>query len=169
MRYVISFFAMVAVAFGMVFLIQAQESAKRRTPKLTNDDLISNAPTNTGSLPAQTNGSIQWQKDLDRALSMAKTNQGKVIVDVYTDWCGWCKRMDKDIYTDPKVVALSSRYIFVKLDAEDGGQGQRFASKMNVNGYPTTLVLDENGRSLQKVPGYPPSVEQFINTIESAR
>jgi thiol:disulfide interchange protein len=169
MRYVISFFAMIAVAFGMVFLIQAQEDAKRRTPKLTNDDLVSSPPSNPGSTPTRTSTTIEWHKDLDRALTMAKANHSKVVVDVYTDWCGWCKKMDKNIYTDANVIALSSRYIFVKLDAEDGGQGQRFASKMDVHGYPTTLVLDESGRSLQKVPGYPHSVEQFINMIESAR
>jgi thiol:disulfide interchange protein len=169
MRYVISLFAMMAVAFGMVFLIQAREDAKLRTPKLTNDDLIGSAPTNPGSSTAQTSGTIQWHNDLDRALSLAKANHNKVIVDVYTGWCGWCKKMDITIYTDPKVVALSRRYLFVKLDAEDGGQGQKFATKMNVDGYPTTLVLDESGRSLQKVPGYPPSVEQFISAIESAR
>jgi thiol:disulfide interchange protein len=169
MRYVVSLLAMAAVAFGMVFLIQAQESGKRRTPKLTNDDLVGNSPANPGSLPVAANGPIQWQNDLDRALSMAKENHSKVIVDVYTDWCGWCKKMDKNIYTDPKVVALSSRYIFLKLDAEDGGQGERFTRKMNVRGYPTTIILDENGRSLHSVSGYPPSVQQFINTIESAR
>jgi thiol:disulfide interchange protein len=169
MRYVISFFAMLAVAFGMVFLIQAQDEAKRRTPKLTNDDLVSRPPSSTGTIPMRASSSIQWQNDLDQALSMAKANHGKVIVDVYTDWCGWCKKMDKIIYTDPKVTALGSRYVFVKLDAEDGGQGQRFATKMGVRGYPTTLILDENGRSIQTVRGYPPSVEHFVSTIESAR
>lgn len=169
MRYVISFFAMAAVAFGMVFLIQSQDEAKRRTLNLTNNDLTNNPPSVVSPTSSQPIGSIPWQTDLDRALAMAKANQSKVIVDVYTDWCGWCKKMDKNIYTDPKVVALSSRFVFVKLDAEDGGQGQRFASRMGVNGYPTTLILDENGRSLQTVPGYPPSVQQFISTIESAR
>lgn len=169
MRYVISLFAMMAVAFGMVFLIQAQENAKRNTPKLTNDDLKGSTSINPGSSTAQTNGTIQWHNDLDRALNLAKANHNRVVVDVYTDWCGWCKKMDKTIYTDPKVVALSSRYLFVKLDAEDGGQGQRFATKMDVHGYPTTLILDESGRSLQRVPGYPPSVEQFVSMIESAR
>jgi thiol:disulfide interchange protein len=169
MRYVISFLAMAAVAFGMVFLIQAQDEAKRRSPKLTNDDFISRSPATPGAPPTASNGAIQWENNLDRALSLAKANNRKVIVDVYTDWCGWCKKMDKNIYTDPSVVALSSRYVFVKLDAEDGGQGQRFASQMRVSGYPTTLILDENGRSLQSVPGYPPSIEQFVSTIESAR
>lgn len=169
MRFVISFLAMAVVAFGMVFLIQAQESAKRRTPRLTNDDIVGNAPANAGSLPVTASGSIQWQTDLDRALSLAKANRSKVIVDVYTDWCGWCKKMDKDIYTDPKVAALSDSFIFLKLNAEDGGQGQRFSKSMNVRGYPTTIILDENGRSVDLIRGYPRSLEQFVNTLESTR
>ncbi len=169
MRYVVSLLTMAVVAFGMVFLIQAQESSKRRTPKLTNDDLVGNSPSNTGSLPVATNGSIQWQNNLDRALSMAKENHSKVIVDVYTDWCGWCKKMDKNIYTDPQVVALSSRYVFLKLNAEDGGQGERFTRDMNVKGYPTTVIIDENGRAVNTIRGYPRSLEQFISSIEGTR
>jgi thiol:disulfide interchange protein len=169
MRYVISLLAMAAVAFGMVFLIQAQDEAKRRTPKLTNDDLVSNSPSSTGSTPMQASSSIQWQTDLEKGLAIAKANHGKVVVDVYTDWCGWCKKMDKNIYTDPRVTALASQCVFVKLDAEDGGQGQRFATQMNVRGYPTTLILDENGRSIRLVRGYPQDIEQFVNTIANAR
>jgi thiol:disulfide interchange protein len=169
MRYVISFLAMAIVAFGMVFLIQAQESGKRRTPKLTNDDLVGSAPTNTGSLPLTAGGPIQWQTDLDYALRLAKSNRSKVIVDVYTDWCGWCKKMDKDIYTNPKVVALGDSFVFLKLNAEDGSQGQSFAKRMNVKGFPTTIILDENGRSVDLIRGYPRSLDQFISTLESAR
>lgn len=169
MRYVVSILAMVAVAFGMVFFIQAQESGRRRTPKLTNDDLVGTPSTNTGSLPVAANGSIPWQMDLNRALRMAKESHSKVVVDVYTDWCGWCKRMDRDVYTDPKVIALSDRFIFLKLDAEDGGQGERFTREMQVRGYPTTVIIDENGRALTSIRGYPRSVEQFVSSIEAAR
>jgi thiol:disulfide interchange protein len=169
MRFVISLFAMAVVAFGMVFLIQAQEGGKRRTPKLTNDDLVGTAPTSSGSLPITAGGSIQWQTDLDRALSMAKSNRSKVIVDVYTDWCGWCKKMDKDIYTHPKVVALSDSFVFLKLNAEDGSQGQRFSKSMNVKGFPTTIILDQEGRSVNLIRGFPRSIDQFIHTLESAR
>ena len=119
-------------------------------------------------MPATATTAISWQRDLDRALGLAKANHGKVVVDVYTDWCGWCKKMDQTIYTDPKVIALSTRYVFLKLNAEDGGQGQRFASRLEVNGYPTTIILDENGRSLNSFAGYPPSIQRFISLIENS-
>jgi thiol:disulfide interchange protein len=169
MKYVISLFAMAAVAFGLVFLIQSQEQARRENAQIPNPDLPTvNTPGAPGSQPTGALTSIIWQKDLDRALSMAKANHGKVVVDVYTDWCGWCKKMDQTIYTDPKVVALSNKHVFLKLNAEDGGQGQRFASRMNVDGYPTTIILDENGHSLHSVAGYPPSVQNFISVIENS-
>ncbi|MBI3653435.1 MAG: thioredoxin family protein [Acidobacteria bacterium] len=165
----------------MVLLIQVQDSAKRRaavvptepsprsapaSPNPTSSPTSRSAPTPTAPSTAL---SISWQRDLDRALNMAKANHGKVVVDVYTDWCGWCKKMDQTIYTDPKVVALSDRHVFLKLNAEDGGQGERFARRMEVSGYPTTIILDENGRSLNAVAGYPRSVQQFVDLIENSR
>ena len=96
MRIVISILAMAGVALGMVFLIQAQESSRREALKATYEQTAnstsSTSQSSGGSLPAASNGAIPWQKDLDRALSMAKANHSKIVVDVYTDWCGWCKK-----------------------------------------------------------------------------
>jgi len=169
MRYVISIFAMAVVAIGLVFLIQSQESARRQISQIPSNEVpVGSPPTVQGGLPTVALTSIRWQKDLDMALSMARANHGKVVVDIYTDWCGWCKKMDQTIYTDPKVVALSNKHVFLKLNAEDGGQGQRFASRMDVDGYPTTIILDENGRSLNSIAGYPPSIQRFIALIENS-
>jgi thiol:disulfide interchange protein len=169
MRYVISIFAMAAVAFGLVILIQSQESSRRQINQIPNIETpAGSTPSAPGTLPAVSRTTISWQKDLDKALSLAKANHGKVVVDVYTDWCGWCKKMDQTIYTDPKVIALSNKHVFLKLNAEDGGQGQRFASRMDVDGYPTTIILDENGRSINSIAGYPPSIQRFIALIENS-
>lgn len=169
MRYVISIFAMAVVAFGLVFFIQSQENSRRRDLQSANKDLpSSSSPSASGNTPTVTPTSINWQKDLDKALNLAKANHGKVVVDVYTDWCGWCKKMDQTIYTNPKIIALSQKHVFLKLNAEDGGQGQRFAGRMDVDGYPTTIILDENGRSLNSVAGYPPSIQRFIELIENS-
>jgi thiol:disulfide interchange protein len=164
-RVLISLMAFTVVALGMVFLLHEQDAAKRGPVNIIENPTVKPSPTlPNDSGPVQ--NSIAWQKDLDQALSLAKANKTSVVVDIYTDWCGWCKRMDKDIYTHPQIISLSRRFVFLKLNAEDGGQGAKFAQKNNVEGYPTTVIIDENGRYLRSVPGYPPSVQTFATFIE---
>lgn len=164
-------------------LTNAQSSPARRTPVLTNDDLGS-ASREVAPLPAEPvenaqpaktgnseigRGSITWQRDLNRAFDVAKAEGKLIVVDVYTDWCGWCKKMDKIIYSDPAVVALSRQQVFVKLNAEDRNQGQSFARQMGVGGYPTTIILDGQARVLQLAKGYIPSPHAFLELFEKAK
>ena len=159
-------------------LANAQSSPKRRTPALTTDDLGSRREvvTQPADDDAQATvirdtgpGAITWLRDLQRALELARAEGKLVVVDVYTDWCGWCKKMDRTIYTDPAIVALSRQQVFVKVNAEDGGQGQRFAEQMRVTGYPTTLVLDGQGKVLNVARGYIASPGAFGEFVEEAR
>src|SRR5205809_5277045 len=48
---------------------------------------------------------LKWQDDYDKALAAAKPGKKIVMVDLYTDWCGWCKKLDRDVYANPKVQA----------------------------------------------------------------
>ena len=159
-------------------LADAQSSPKRRTPALTTDDLGSTreaVPQPADGDPqvsviSDTGlGTIAWHRDLRRALEVARTEGKLVVVDVYTDWCGWCKKMDKTIYTDPEIIALSRQQVFVKVNAEDGGAGQRFAEQMRVSGYPTTLILDGQGKVLNVARGYIASPGAFGEFVEGAR
>ena len=176
--------ATVFLSIAICDLTGAQSSPARRTPALTTDDL-SSSPREEVRLPAETvdnkaqpanmrepeisRGSITWQRDLNRALDIAKAEGKLIIVDVYTDWCGWCKKMDKTVYADPAVVALSRRQVFVKLNAEDRDQGQGFARQMGVSGYPTTIILDGQSRVLQLAEGYIASPQAFLQLFEKAR
>lgn len=106
---------------------------------------------------------IQW-RSWDAGLREAGKNRRPVLVDVYTDWCGWCKRMDRDVYARAEVRGyLSKKFVTVKLDAEAsdaaGYEGRRWtsrtlASRFNVTGYPTTIFLRSNGEHLANLPGY---------------
>jgi thioredoxin-related protein len=113
------------------------------------------------------------------AFAKAKADNKLVLVDVYTNWCGWCKRMDKDVYPDPKVQAELEKYFTAaKLNAEStdvrtfqGGliTEQQIASHWGVNAYPTLIFMNANGDVVERIPGYVPVTEfplvlRFIGT-----
>jgi len=106
---------------------------------------------------------------LDEGFSLAKQTNRKLLIDVYTDWCSWCKKMDKEVYTDPRVQeVLQARFVPVKLDAESSREltlnnrtlsESRLAQEMGVTGYPTTVFFDSNVQFITKVAGYVESAQ----------
>ena len=86
---------------------------------------------------------IQWAKTYAAAQKTAKAQNKLIMVDFYTDWCSWCKKLDADTYPNAKVVAYSSKLVSVKVDAEK--EGVELAKRYKVQGYPTILFLDANG------------------------
>jgi thioredoxin-related protein len=107
----------------------------------------------------------------DRGLEEARSTKRHVLVDVYTDWCGWCRRMEADVYSRPEVREyLARKFVLVKLDAEAADaasyEGRPFtsrslAARFSVNGYPTTIFLKPEGDHLINVPGYVPA-DRFL-------
>jgi thioredoxin-related protein len=114
--------------------------------------------------------SIQW-RDWNTGIRDAEASKRPMLVDVYTDWCGWCRRMDKDVYARPDVRDyLSKRFVTVRLDAEDETaalyEGRKYsyrtlASRFRVTGYPTTIFLRPGGEHIANVPGYVPA-DRFL-------
>ncbi len=88
---------------------------------------------------------IPWAKTYADALKQARQDKKLVMVDVYTEWCSWCKVLDKETYPDAKVVKAAEPFVGVKLDAEAKGEGEAFAAKYKVQAFPTILFLDPAG------------------------
>ncbi|ARK10036.1 thioredoxin family protein [Fibrivirga algicola] len=94
----------------------------------------------------------------------------KIIIDVYTGWCGWCKVMDQKTFTQPAIIDyVNAHFYAVKLDAEQeaditvGGQTfrkQGSAHQLAINllqgkmSYPSTVFLDEKMAMIQPIAGY---------------
>jgi len=106
---------------------------------------------------------LTWMSFNDGLANAKKINK-KVLVDVYTDWCGWCKKMDKETYGDGGIRAyLNKHYIAVKLDAESSSKvnyrgetytQQDLAGAFGVTGYPSIIFLQPNGEPITVYPGY---------------
>jgi thioredoxin-related protein len=127
---------------------------------------IAAAAVTGGALHAQSKDSstaMRWNS-FDAGLEKAKASHKKVLVDVYTEWCGWCKKMDTEVYTDPGIKDyLSKNFIIIKMNAEGTGKihykGQEYspgqlAAAFGVNGYPATLFLRDDSEPITLFPGY---------------
>ncbi len=134
-----------------------------------------------GSFQAQT---VAWQKIEDAA--KAEVGQKMYFFDFYTSWCGWCKRMDRDTFSDPTVSAILNKYyIPVKFNAESNTQfdwnNQHFTGGISVNnrpathtftryvlgqkiGYPSFAIFLPNQQLLQVIPGYVPASD-FVKIL----
>ncbi len=85
------------------------------------------------------------------ALDKAKVENKKVFVDVYTSWCGPCKKMAKTVFTQDQVGTFyNQNFICIKIDAEKG-EGPTIAKKYGVSGYPTLMYLNGNGDAVKKL------------------
>lgn len=113
-------------------------------------------------------------KENKAAIDQQKMMPKKFFIDVYTDWCGWCKKMDATTFKDPNIVKyLNTHYYPVKLDAEMSDtiiynnhkffkvkQGKRGTHTLAASlldyklSYPTYVIMDENVQRATILPGY---------------
>ena len=110
----------------------------------------------------------------EEATKRTETAPRKLLIDLYTDWCGWCKKMDKDTYANEEIAKyINKHYYAVKFNAEQkedvifqdhvfkfrasGSRGvHELAAALTNNklSYPTTVFLNEDLAILQPLPGY---------------
>jgi len=107
-------------------------------------------------------GNIDWFKDFDAAKQMASSQNKPILIDFYTDWCGWCKRLDKDTYANGEVEEALKQFVCVKINAE---KQKDLTQKFKVRGFPSTVFLEPNGEFIEVVPGYMPP-ENFLEMLD---
>ncbi|QIE59396.1 thioredoxin fold domain-containing protein [Rasiella rasia] len=139
-----------------------------------------------GTVSAQ---KVNWMS-MEEALAAQKKEPKKIIMDVYTNWCGPCKLLDKNTFGDAKVAAfINEHYYPVKFNAEGteeityqdftytnpnyqpGRKGRNsqhlFAHALKVNGYPSIVFFEEDATLIQSIAGYktPQQLEIFLKMI----
>ena len=129
---------------------------------------------------------------MNEALAAQKENPKKIIVDVYADWCGPCKMMDKNTFTNKDVVKyINDNFYAVKFDAEGTEEvtigevkftnpkynpdrrgrnaTHELVGALQVRGYPSLVYFTEEGEVIQAIPGYqtPKQLELYLKMMAS--
>jgi thioredoxin-related protein len=109
------------------------------------------------------NSNLRWH-NFNEGITEAKKTNKKVLIDVYTDWCSWCKKMDASTYSDKEVTEyLGERYVLIKLNAESEKKlsykdkqytERELAAAFGISGYPSTLFLKSDGEPITIYPGF---------------
>ncbi len=87
-------------------------------------------------------------------------------VDVYATWCGPCKMMDSEVYTDQSVADyMNAHYVSVRMDGESDW-GRIYASEQQLEGYPSMFIFSDDGERVSKIVGFTPA-EELIGSLKS--
>ncbi len=131
---------------------------------------------------------VKWM-DIDDALRLAEQENKKIFIDLYTDWCSWCKKMDANTFQKPDIASyINEHFIPVKFNAEQKSEisyqnqvykyvnyGRRgyhqlaaeLSKSLGKLSFPTIIFLDENQNVIQPIPGFqdPKSFEVIMHFI----
>ena len=100
------------------------------------------------------------------ARSLAAEQEKYIMVDAFTEWCGWCKVQDKNTFHNEKVAAyMNDEIVAVKIDFEKG-VGIDLAMKYRVRSYPTLLFFTPEGKLAGRIVGYDADIDNFISSVK---
>jgi thioredoxin-related protein len=121
-----------------------------------------------------------WLTDYKQAQQEAKANNKLLLLDFTgSDWCGWCMKMNRDVFSQPKFKEYASKnLVLLELDfprrkqqpETERKQNQELAGQYRVEAFPTLVVLNGDGTKLWENAGFfPDGVDAFIAELEKLR
>lgn len=134
-------------------------------------------------LASAQSAAVKWYS-IEEAVALAQKSPRPMFVDAYTDWCGWCKKLDKDTFSNPVIAEiLNTKYYAVKFDAEGKEpvtfQGRKFVNDGSLGkthqlayallqgklGYPSLVFLTATSELITPISGYktPAQLEPLLN------
>lgn len=117
-----------------------------------------------------------WQTDYAAALKQAAAENKYVLVDFSgSDWCGWCMRLDREVFSQPEFQDYAKEnLILVLLDFPRSKpqtdalkeQNNKLAEKYGIQGFPTVLILDPQGKVIERTGYQPGGAAAYVEMIK---
>jgi len=121
---------------------------------------------------------LQWNTDLAKAQEQAKKENKLVMLDFTgSDWCGWCIKLNKDVFATQEFADYAKKnLVLVEVDfprhkelaADQKKANQALQEKYKIEGYPTIIVLNPEGKKLGDL-GYMNSPKPFIKKLDDLK
>ena len=116
----------------------------------------------------------QWYtkaSSFEKIEKAAKKKNKPYIFFVYTDWCGFCKKMNEKYFSNSEIKQILSKYYRIKINPDNGEEEKALADKKGVNGYPDFRIVHPDGRTIKIHPfrdGGSLKVKAFIRDLKAA-
>lgn len=104
------------------------------------------------------------EKTFENVLKEAKKDKKKIVINVYADWCSWCRKMDKETFPNSEVQKeLKRNFYFYRMDGESSEQVEYDGKKwtkaqltqaFGIRGFPATIFLLPDSKPITVLPGY---------------
>ena len=108
---------------------------------------------------------IQWRESYPKALEEAARAAKPILADFEADWCGWCKKLDRETFGNAAVIKLvEAFFIPVRIDTD---HQPKISAKFEVKGLPTILLLSPAGKELKRLSGFRPA-DKFLTELRQA-
>jgi thiol:disulfide interchange protein len=98
-------------------------------------------------------GEVAWVRDFDTALKQAAEQKKFVVLDMSASWCGYCRKMAREVYPDPEFVEFSRSQVFFRVFADTDPQGKELAIRFRIRGFPTIVILNSQGQEVDRLVG----------------
>ncbi len=106
---------------------------------------------------------VETLEQMKAAQKKASDGMLMLFVDVYATWCGPCKMMDSEVYTDPAVADyMNAHYLSVRMDGESDF-GRIYASEQQLEGYPSMFIFSDDGERVSKIVGFTPAKDLVVS------
>lgn len=136
--------AVFALSAAVPAMLPAADEKKAPRPQPVDGPTVDESPA------AERTGPLVWHKDLASAIQESRERKSPILVRVSAEWCGWCRRLDREI-EKPEVQRALAQWVLVELDADTDQDEVR---RLSVGPIPALRVVDSGGRAIRSHDGF---------------